>query len=106
MFIVRRYREERRKGKDLESALLTTLDTAGRTVAFSSLTVAVAVMAMLVFPLYFLRSFAFAGVSVVLLAAATESQGGPCQGREGLFPTPAPRRQAAVVAALMATWSG
>jgi putative drug exporter of the RND superfamily len=45
------------------------MNTAGRTVAFSSLTVAVSVSAMLVFPLYFLRSFAFAGVSVVLLAA-------------------------------------
>lgn len=71
LFIVRRYREERRRGADIEQAIRVTLNTAGRTVAFSSLAVAVAVSAMLVFPLYFLRSFAYAGVSVVLLAAAT-----------------------------------
>jgi RND superfamily putative drug exporter len=71
LFIVRRYREERHRGADTEEAIRVTLNTAGRTVAFSSLTVAVAVSAMLVFPLYFLRSFAYAGVSVVLLAATT-----------------------------------
>lgn len=69
LFIVRRYREECRRGAELEVALRTTLHTAGRTVAFSSLTVGVSVSAMLVFPLYFLRSFAYAGILVVLLAA-------------------------------------
>jgi RND superfamily putative drug exporter len=69
LFIVRRYREELRKGADTPTAIRTTLNTAGRTVAFSSLTVAVAVSSMLIFPLYFLRSFAYAGVSVVILAA-------------------------------------
>ncbi|CAM5473652.1 hypothetical protein SCALM49S_08805 [Streptomyces californicus] len=48
----------------------TTLRTAGRTVLFSALTVAVSLSAMLVFPQYFLRSFAYAGIAVVLLAAA------------------------------------
>jgi RND superfamily putative drug exporter len=71
LFIVRRYREELRRGASTEEAIRVTLNTAGRTVAFSSLTVAVAVSAMLVFPLYFLKSFAYAGVSVVLLAATT-----------------------------------
>jgi putative drug exporter of the RND superfamily len=69
LFIVKRFREERRSGHSVEEALRITMNTAGRTVAFSSLTVAVSVSSMLVFPLYFLRSFAFAGVSVVLLAA-------------------------------------
>jgi RND superfamily putative drug exporter len=69
LFIVRRYREELRRGADIETAIRITLNTAGRTVAFSSLTVAVAVSSMLIFPLYFLRSFAYAGVSVVILAS-------------------------------------
>jgi RND superfamily putative drug exporter len=69
LFIVKRFREERRRGQDVETAMRVTMNTAGRTVAFSALTVAVAVSSMLVFPLYFLRSFAYAGVSVVLLAA-------------------------------------
>ncbi|MDT5037806.1 MAG: putative drug exporter of the superfamily [Micromonosporaceae bacterium] len=69
LFIVKRFREERRRGLDVETAMRITMNTAGRTVLYSSLTVAVAVSSMLVFPMYFLRSFAYAGVSVVLLAA-------------------------------------
>ena len=42
--------------------------TAGRTVAFNALTVAASLCAMLVFPITFLRSFAYAGVAVALLA--------------------------------------
>ena len=48
---------------------MRTVRTAGRTVIFSSLTVAVSLAAMLVFPLAFLRSFAYAGIAVVALAA-------------------------------------
>jgi RND superfamily putative drug exporter len=47
-----------------------TIQTAGKTVLISALTVAVSLSALLVFPLYFLRSFAYAGVAVVLLALA------------------------------------
>ena len=39
--------------------------TAGRTVAFSGLTVAISLSALLVFPIYFLRSFAYAGIGVI-----------------------------------------
>ncbi|MFD8205608.1 MMPL family transporter [Streptomyces sp. NPDC059695] len=69
LFVVRRYREERAAGADTFAAVRTTLRTAGRTVLFSALTVAVSLAAMLVFPQYFLRSFAYAGIAVVLLAA-------------------------------------
>jgi RND superfamily putative drug exporter len=69
LFIVRRHREELRTGADVTTALLRTLNTAGRTVAFSALTVVVSMSAMLLFPMYFLRSFAYAGISVVVLAA-------------------------------------
>jgi RND superfamily putative drug exporter len=70
LFIVKRFREEKRRGHDTETALRITMNTSGRTVLYSSFIVVVAMSAMLVFPLYFLRSFAFAGITVVLLAAA------------------------------------
>lgn len=70
LFIVRRFREELAAGAPTREAIGATLRTAGRTVLFSALTVAVSLAAMLVFPQYFLRSFAYAGIAVVLLAAA------------------------------------
>lgn len=70
LFIVRRFREELATGAEPLAAVGTTLRTAGRTVLFSALTVAVSLAAMLLFPQYFLRSFAYAGIAVVLLAAA------------------------------------
>ncbi|MFD4140681.1 MMPL family transporter [Streptomyces sp. NPDC058572] len=69
LFIVRRFREELSAGREVREAVGATLRTAGRTVLFSALTVAVSLAAMLVFPQYFLRSFAYAGIAVVLLAA-------------------------------------
>jgi RND superfamily putative drug exporter len=70
LFMISRFREELAAGGSSEAAVVRTMDTAGRTVAFSALTVAASLSALLVFPLYFLRSFAYAGVAVVLLAAA------------------------------------
>ncbi|MFN2594365.1 MAG: MMPL family transporter [Actinomycetota bacterium] len=69
LFIVSRFREELRAGKDPEDALMSTVNTAGRTVAFSAATVAISLAVLMVFPLYFLRSFAYAGIAVVGLAA-------------------------------------
>ncbi|MFF7653764.1 MMPL family transporter [Streptomyces sp. NPDC007983] len=70
LFIVRRFREELSAGGETLPAVAATLRTAGRTVLFSALTVAVSLAAMMVFPQYFLRSFAYAGIAVVLIAAA------------------------------------
>jgi RND superfamily putative drug exporter len=67
LFMVTRYREELHAGNDPNAALVATMRTAGKTVAFSALTVSLALAAMLVFPLDVLRSFAYAGVAVVLL---------------------------------------
>src|SRR5205807_5222163 len=69
LFIVSRYREELGRGFEPDRAVLRAMQTAGRTVAFSALTVAVSLAALLVFPLPFLRSFAYAGVGVVATAA-------------------------------------
>ncbi len=68
LFIVSRYREELRAGRSVEGAVVRAVETAGRTVTISALTVAVSLSALLVFPQYFLRSFAYAGIAVVLLA--------------------------------------
>jgi RND superfamily putative drug exporter len=69
LFIVARYREElRRRPDDPRAAVADTVRSAGRTVAFSSLTVAASLSAMLLFPMTFLHSFAYAGVAVSLLA--------------------------------------
>jgi RND superfamily putative drug exporter len=69
LFVVSRYREELRHGYDPDQAVTRSLHTAGRTVAFSALTVAISLAALVVFPLPFLRSFAYAGVGVVVMAA-------------------------------------
>ncbi len=68
LFIVSRYREELHAGYGRDVALSHTMQTAGRTVAFSAGTVTVSMLALLVFPVPYLRSFAFAGVAVVALA--------------------------------------
>jgi RND superfamily putative drug exporter len=69
LLIVNRYREELRRGLAPDAAVLRTVQTAGRTVLFSALTVLLSMSALLVFPMYFLRSFAYAGIAVVALAA-------------------------------------
>ena len=69
LFILSRYREERRKGSAGPQAVQASVRSAGRTVLFSSLTVGLSMAAMLVFPFYFLRSFAYAGLAVVAVAA-------------------------------------
>jgi uncharacterized membrane protein YdfJ with MMPL/SSD domain len=69
LFVVSRYREEiARTGPGLE-AMRRTMNTAGRTVLFSSLTVAAALASLMVFPQRFLYSMGLGGTLVALLAA-------------------------------------
>ncbi|MFC6986206.1 MMPL family transporter [Streptomyces cirratus] len=70
LFLLARFREELGGGATVRQALGPTVRRAGRTVAFSGLTVALSLVALLVFPQYFLRSFAYGGIAVVLSAAA------------------------------------
>ena len=70
LFIVSRYREEAASTGFGVQALRTTLQTAGRTVLFSSVTVAAAIAALGVFPQRFLYSMAVGGATVAILAAA------------------------------------
>jgi RND superfamily putative drug exporter len=70
LFVLARYREELAGGADTHAAILRTLQTAGRTVLYSSLTVAGALASMLVFPLRFLYSMGVGGMIVSLSAGA------------------------------------
>jgi RND superfamily putative drug exporter len=68
LLMVNRFREELHSGKSVEDSVRTTINTAGKTVFYSGLTVLVTLSALLFFPLDFLKSFGYAGVSVVTLA--------------------------------------
>ncbi len=70
LLMVSRFREELDRGLAVPDAVLRTVETAGRTIFFSGLAVIAALAALLLFPLYFLRSFAYAGVGVVAIAVA------------------------------------
>jgi uncharacterized membrane protein YdfJ with MMPL/SSD domain len=70
LFMVSRYREEAATSGFGLDALRTTLQTSGRTILFSSITVAAAIASLAIFPQRFLRSMGIAGALVALLAAA------------------------------------
>jgi len=69
LLIVSRYRDELAEGGDPEQALIRTMATSGRTVLFSAITVALSMSATALFPMYFLKSFAYAGVATVAFVA-------------------------------------
>ena len=69
LFMVSRFREELASGSEREAALRTTLRTAGRVVAFSAITVAAALAALIVFRQRFLYSMGVGGMLCALIAA-------------------------------------
>jgi putative drug exporter of the RND superfamily len=69
LLILSRYRDELAEGSDREQALIRTMATSGRTVLFSAVTVALSMSATALFPMYFLKSFAYAGVATVAFVA-------------------------------------
>ncbi|NKZ00201.1 MMPL family transporter [Nocardiopsis alborubida] len=72
LFMVSRFREELRRGRGVADAVSRTVDTAGRTVAFSGITVGIAFAGLLFFPQPILQSIGWGGIAVVvfdLLAA-------------------------------------
>jgi RND superfamily putative drug exporter len=68
LLLVARFREQRAAGREVAEAITTTMASAGRTVCFSGLTVAVALSGLLLFAEPLFRSMALAGMVVVLLA--------------------------------------
>ncbi|MGZ4588046.1 MAG: MMPL family transporter [Mycobacteriaceae bacterium] len=69
LLILSRYRHELAEGHPRDQALMRTMTSAGRTVLFSAVIVGLSMLPMALFPMYFLKSFAYAGVSVVAFAA-------------------------------------
>jgi uncharacterized membrane protein YdfJ with MMPL/SSD domain len=70
LFVLYRYREELAGGASAHEAIERTLRTVGRTVFFSCLTVAAAMMSLLVFPIRFLSSMGIGGALVALSGGA------------------------------------
>jgi RND superfamily putative drug exporter len=71
LLMVNRFREERQAGSNVSEAVEKMVLTAGRTVLFSGMTVAIVLGSMAIFPQYFLKSMAYAGVAVVGLSLAS-----------------------------------
>jgi RND superfamily putative drug exporter len=69
LFMVGRFREELAEGRSTADAVRRTVATAGRTVAFSATLLVIALAGLLVFPLDFLKSMAYGGMSAVAIAA-------------------------------------
>jgi RND superfamily putative drug exporter len=70
LLMVSRFREELGRGHEPSEAVVRSVQTAGRTIVFSGATVVAALAVLLIFPMYFLRSFAYAGIGVVLISMA------------------------------------
>jgi RND superfamily putative drug exporter len=70
LLMVNRFREELHRGKSVEDSIVNTMASAGKTVFYSGLTVLVTLFSLTFFPLPFLKSFGYAGVSVVAIAVA------------------------------------
>jgi uncharacterized membrane protein YdfJ with MMPL/SSD domain len=68
LFIVYRYREERRAGLGKEDAIVRTMQTAGRAVVFSGTAVAIGLAVMLAMPLPFMRGFGIGGLFIPLVS--------------------------------------
>ncbi|WP_062981421.1 MMPL family transporter [Nocardia anaemiae] len=69
LLMVSRFRERRAAGAEPDDAVIAAVSTAGRTIAFSAATVVAALSALVIFPQYFLRSFAYGGIGVVAISA-------------------------------------
>lgn len=100
LFILYRYREERASGAHVEAAVERALQTAGRTVLFSCVTVAAALTSLLAFPLRFLYSMGIGGgivalcdgsIALIVLPALLVALGPRI---EALSPAPLQRRMA------------
>jgi RND superfamily putative drug exporter len=69
LLIISRFRDELAHGAGRNDALERTMVTAGRTVLFSATTVALSMSVLILFPMHFLKSLAYAGVATVTFAA-------------------------------------
>jgi putative drug exporter of the RND superfamily len=68
LIVVSRWREERSRGRDGDEAVQRAMETAGRAVVFSGITVAIGLLALVALPLPFLRSMGYGGMLIPLVS--------------------------------------
>jgi putative drug exporter of the RND superfamily len=68
LLFVTRWREERATGHTNHDAIITTMATAGRSIALSGGTVAIGLIALVVLPVPFLRSIGIGGILIPLVS--------------------------------------
>ena len=68
LIVVSRWREERAHGSSGDEAVQRAMETAGRAVVFSGITVAIGLLALVALPLPFLRSMGYAGLLIPLVS--------------------------------------
>jgi putative drug exporter of the RND superfamily len=68
LLVVSRWREEHTHGADNEEAVQRAMETAGRAVIFSGITVAIGLLALIALPLPFLRSMGYGGMLIPLVS--------------------------------------
>jgi RND superfamily putative drug exporter len=71
LILVNRWREERDHGRDNHDAVIVAMETAGRAVVFSGVTVAIGLLALVVLPVPFLRSVGIGGALIPLASVLT-----------------------------------
>ena len=97
LIVVSRWREERAHGRSGDEAVQRAMETAGRAVVFSGITVAIGLLALIALPLPFLRSMGYGGMLIPLVSTARRhhaaaGRAGEARHRARLAP-PAHRRQ-------------
>ena len=68
LIVVSRWREERSHGRTGDEAVQKAMETAGRAVVFSGITVAIGLLALVALPLPFLRSMGYGGMLIPLVS--------------------------------------
>jgi putative drug exporter of the RND superfamily len=68
LLVVSRWREERAHGRSGDAAVQRAMETAGRAVVFSGITVAIGLFALIALPLPFLRSMGYGGMLIPLVS--------------------------------------
>ncbi len=71
LILVTRWREEREHGRDSHDAVVVAMQTAGRAVLFSGVTVAIGLLALIVLPVPFMRSMGYGGALIPLASVLT-----------------------------------
>ena len=68
LLVVSRWREERSHGRSGDEAVQKAMESAGRAVVFSGVTVAIGLLALIALPLPFLRSMGYGGMLIPLVS--------------------------------------